>query len=154
MLSKYKPWNEKPVMWTKIGNQTKVPFYDRYKLIHNQIVCSLVLKCGFVSYTKDIWYFRNLLAAAMRQNVTDHFVWVASDGWGQQELPVRGNDEAAEGALTIGTIHLTDLGSRPLTGNNFSIAYAFWKNWQGRMPTPLSPSPPPPPAKNPGSPLK
>ena len=41
----------------------------------------------------------------MRQNVTDHFVWVASDGWGQQELPVRGNDEAAEGALTIGKIH-------------------------------------------------
>ncbi len=45
---------------------------------------------------------RNLLVAARRQNVTDHFVWVASDGWGQQEVPVRGNDEVAEGALTIG----------------------------------------------------
>jgi hypothetical protein len=46
---------------------------------------------------------RDLLAAARRQNKTGHFVWVASDGWGKEEMPVRvpGNDVAAEGALTI-----------------------------------------------------
>ena len=44
---------------------------------------------------------RNLLLAAKRQNITDHFVFVASDGWGNQPAPVEGNDFVAEGALTI-----------------------------------------------------
>ena len=39
----------------------------------------------------------------MRQNITDHFVWIASDGWGRQDTVVRNNKDAAEGALTIGT---------------------------------------------------
>jgi metabotropic glutamate receptor 2/3 len=42
----------------------------------------------------------NLLAAATRQNCTDHFVWVASDGWGKQDT-VKGNFLAAEGAITL-----------------------------------------------------
>ncbi len=50
-----------------------------------------------------VFHFRHLLAAAKRKNITEHFVWVASDGWGQQELPVRDNEDAAEGALTIGS---------------------------------------------------
>ena len=45
---------------------------------------------------------KSLLHAARRHGVTDLFVWLASDGWGQQEAPVKdGNDFVAEGALTI-----------------------------------------------------
>lgn len=46
---------------------------------------------------------RDLMSAAKRQNSTGHFIWIASDGWGKEEMPVRvaGNEIAAEGALTI-----------------------------------------------------
>ena len=43
-----------------------------------------------------------LLSATRRLNETGRFVWIASDGWGKEELPVLGDNEvAAEGALTI-----------------------------------------------------
>lgn len=44
-----------------------------------------------------------LLRATRRLNGTaGHFVWIASDGWGKEELPVLGDNQvAAEGALTI-----------------------------------------------------
>lgn len=44
---------------------------------------------------------RDFLLAVRRQNASGHFVWVASDGWGKEDMPVRGNEHAAEGALTI-----------------------------------------------------
>lgn len=44
---------------------------------------------------------REVLSAAKRQNKTNHFVWVASDGWGKEEMPVKGNDDVGEGAITI-----------------------------------------------------
>ncbi len=43
----------------------------------------------------------NFLLAAKRQNVTDQFVWVASDGWGNDQLPVSNNENIAQGALTM-----------------------------------------------------
>ena len=44
-----------------------------------------------------------LLRATRRLNGTaGHFAWIASDGWGKEELPVLGDNQvAAEGALTI-----------------------------------------------------
>ncbi len=42
-----------------------------------------------------------LLSAAKRQGVTNHFIWLASDGWGKQDIPVNNNQLAAEGALTL-----------------------------------------------------
>lgn len=42
-----------------------------------------------------------LMKAARRANITGHFVWIASDGWGKEEMPVRANPEMAQGALTI-----------------------------------------------------
>ena len=33
--------------------------------------------------------------------MSGHFVWVASDGWGKEEMPVKGNDLFGEGAITI-----------------------------------------------------
>jgi len=43
-----------------------------------------------------------LLRATRRLNETGRFVWIASDGWGKEELPVLGGNEVvAEGALTI-----------------------------------------------------
>ena len=44
---------------------------------------------------------RNLLKAAKRNNLTDDFVWIASDGWGKQDMPVLDNEEVAQGAITI-----------------------------------------------------
>lgn len=44
---------------------------------------------------------KGLLDAATRNNQTGKFIWVAADGWGTQEGPVKHNELAAEGALTI-----------------------------------------------------
>ena len=44
---------------------------------------------------------KGLLDAATRKNQTGKFVWIAADGWGTQEGPVKHNEQAAEGALTI-----------------------------------------------------
>ena len=46
-------------------------------------------------------YFRGILAAAKRLNITDHFIWIASDGWGRQHKLVEGLEDIAEGALTV-----------------------------------------------------
>ena len=43
---------------------------------------------------------RSLLAAALRNNVTD-FYWLASDSWGKKVHPVKEQETAAEGAVTI-----------------------------------------------------
>lgn len=44
---------------------------------------------------------RNLLRAAKRKKMYNRFTWIASDGWGIQEKPVLGNEDMAEGAMTI-----------------------------------------------------
>lgn len=44
---------------------------------------------------------RALLAAAKRANVSSHFMWLASDGWGTQAQIVEGLEDQAEGAITI-----------------------------------------------------
>lgn len=53
---------------------------------------------------------RGLLAAAKRLAITDHFIWVASDGWGRQHKLVEGLEDVAEGALTV------DLQSKSVPG--------------------------------------
>ncbi|CAH8559180.1 unnamed protein product [Dicrocoelium dendriticum] len=42
-----------------------------------------------------------LLDAVRRAGLVDHFVWIASDGWGRENLPVSNNSRVANGALTI-----------------------------------------------------
>ncbi|VDP65563.1 unnamed protein product [Echinostoma caproni] len=42
-----------------------------------------------------------LLDAVRRAGLNDHFVWIASDGWGRENLPVSNNSRVANGALTI-----------------------------------------------------
>ncbi|XP_053982400.1 metabotropic glutamate receptor 8-like [Hylaeus volcanicus] len=44
---------------------------------------------------------RKLLQAAVRANRTGHFMWVGSDSWGAKVYPVRDQEFAAEGAITI-----------------------------------------------------
>lgn len=44
---------------------------------------------------------RKLLAATIRANMTNHFLYVASDSWGAKNYPVKGQERAAEGAITI-----------------------------------------------------
>jgi len=45
--------------------------------------------------------FRKLLQATMRANRTGLFWWIGSDSWGAKHYPVRGQEVAAEGAITI-----------------------------------------------------
>ena len=45
--------------------------------------------------------FRKLLGATIRANKTGHFIWVGSDSWGAKSHPVRDQEYAAEGAITI-----------------------------------------------------
>ncbi|XP_033114631.1 metabotropic glutamate receptor 2-like [Anneissia japonica] len=42
---------------------------------------------------------REIMAAAQRAGY--NFVWLASDGWGVQDVPVQGNEAVAQGAITI-----------------------------------------------------
>ncbi|XP_023290502.1 metabotropic glutamate receptor 7 [Orussus abietinus] len=44
---------------------------------------------------------RKLLQATVRANRTGHFLWVGSDSWGAKVYPVRDQEFAAEGAITI-----------------------------------------------------
>ncbi|KAL3871350.1 hypothetical protein ACJMK2_039357 [Sinanodonta woodiana] len=44
---------------------------------------------------------RGLLEAASRHHCYGQFLWIAADGWGTQGTPVKGNERAAQGALTI-----------------------------------------------------
>ncbi|KAG7210717.1 hypothetical protein KM043_012217 [Ampulex compressa] len=44
---------------------------------------------------------RKLLHATVRANRTGHFMWVGSDSWGAKVYPVRDQEFAAEGAITI-----------------------------------------------------
>ncbi len=46
-------------------------------------------------------WFRRMLAATMRLNKTGQFLWVGSDSWGAKLHPVRDQEFAAEGAITI-----------------------------------------------------
>lgn len=45
--------------------------------------------------------FRKLLQATVRANRTGHFLWIGSDSWGAKVYPVRDQESAAEGAITI-----------------------------------------------------
>lgn len=44
---------------------------------------------------------RGILDAAQALNLTKHFTFIASDGWGRQDKLVRGVEQAAQGALTL-----------------------------------------------------
>ena len=44
---------------------------------------------------------RRILAATVRLNKTGQFLWVGSDSWGAKLHPVRDQEFAAEGAITI-----------------------------------------------------
>lgn len=56
----------------------------------------------FFNLNYFIIYVRHLLAAARRREVPPgRFVWLGSDGWGAKMHPVRGNEDIAEGAITI-----------------------------------------------------
>ncbi|XP_078679462.1 metabotropic glutamate receptor 8-like [Branchiostoma floridae x Branchiostoma belcheri] len=44
---------------------------------------------------------RKLIAAAKRLGVDRHLLWVGSDSWGTKVTPVEGQEETAEGAITI-----------------------------------------------------
>lgn len=46
-------------------------------------------------------FFRKLLQASIRANKTGHFLWIGSDSWGAKVYPVRDQEWAAEGAITI-----------------------------------------------------
>lgn len=44
---------------------------------------------------------KGILDAATNKNISGKFTWIAADGWGTQQSPVKNNELAAEGALTI-----------------------------------------------------
>lgn len=54
-----------------------------------------------VSIVLEPFCFRKLLQATIRANKTDHFLWIGSDSWGAKVHPVRDQEYAAEGAITI-----------------------------------------------------
>lgn len=79
---------------------------------------------------------RRILAATMRLNRTGRFLWVGSDSWGAKSHPVRDQEFAAEGAITILPKRSSMLGTVP-----FSITST---HFDGRLvPLCFSPSPPP-----------
>lgn len=58
----------------------------------------------FVSFVHLLMVYicsRKLLSATIRANKTGHFLWIGSDSWGAKVHPVRDQEQAAEGAITI-----------------------------------------------------
>ncbi|XP_070557632.1 metabotropic glutamate receptor 6-like [Ptychodera flava] len=55
---------------------------------------------GIITFVNEDDLIR-LLQATERNNLTDHFLWVASDSWGTKQSPVRGQEAVAKGAITI-----------------------------------------------------
>uniref|UniRef100_A0A5K3FBH9 ANF_receptor domain-containing protein n=1 Tax=Mesocestoides corti TaxID=53468 RepID=A0A5K3FBH9_MESCO len=65
-----------------------------------------VLRHGFSKARAVVLFTRMdhttlLLDAVRRANYTDHFVFIGSDGWGRENIPVLNNSRVANGALTI-----------------------------------------------------
>ncbi|VDK39767.1 unnamed protein product [Taenia asiatica] len=65
-----------------------------------------VLRYGFSKARVVVLFTRMdhtklLLDAVRRANHTDHFVFIGSDGWGRENMPVLNNSRVANGALTI-----------------------------------------------------
>ena len=75
---------------------------------------------------------RGILAAAKRQSIRDHFIWIASDGWGRQHKLVEGLEDVAEGALTV------DLQSNEVPGfDDYMLSLTPYNNgrnlWYGEF---------------------
>lgn len=84
---------------------------------------------GFRFFSPILYSFyftsRRMLAATMRLNKTGHFFWVGSDSWGAKLHPVRDQEFAAEGAITI----LPKRSS--LAGEFFFRLSRNCRNWRG-----------------------
>ncbi|XP_069988823.1 metabotropic glutamate receptor isoform X1 [Penaeus vannamei] len=94
-----------------IAVSEKIPHNADHRL-YEDIVMSLLKKPtarAVVLFTRaeDA---RGVLAAAHRLNLTSHFHWIASDGWGKQSHLVEGLQDVAEGAITV------ELTSQPVRG--------------------------------------
>ena len=46
-------------------------------------------------------YYRRVLEAAKKANLTGHFLFVGSDSWGAKSSPILDQEDVAEGAVTI-----------------------------------------------------
>ena len=55
----------------------------------------------FKPKVKMLFYFRKLLSATVRRGAAGKFYWIGSDSWGAKIHPVRDQEWAAEGAITI-----------------------------------------------------
>ncbi|XP_070557629.1 metabotropic glutamate receptor 3-like [Ptychodera flava] len=78
---------------------------------------------------------RGVLSAATRANLTENYIWIASDGWGKQETPVKDNEKVAEGAITLElqTQHVMKfdeyfLGLHPLTNSRNPWFIEYWEH--------------------------
>lgn len=52
-------------------------------------------------YLMTAIFSRKLLQATIRANKTGYFLWIGSDSWGAKVHPVKEQEFAAEGAITI-----------------------------------------------------
>ncbi|KAH3820653.1 metabotropic glutamate receptor 3-like [Dreissena polymorpha] len=78
---------------------------------------------------------KGLLDAATNKKISGKFTWIAADGWGTQQSPVKRNEQAAEGALTIilqaTVIPEFDeyfLGLKPSTNHRNPWFREYWSN--------------------------
>ncbi len=58
-------------------------------------------KIPFSVPTLFLFFCRKLLSATVRRGKTGFFYWIGSDSWGAKIHPVRHQEWAAEGAITI-----------------------------------------------------
>lgn len=65
----------------------------------NHLTCTYYSTDGTCVY--NVYLVRKLLQASIRANKTGHFLWIGSDSWGAKMYPVRDQEWAAEGAITI-----------------------------------------------------
>ena len=80
----------------KIPRETRA---DTYKRVITDLESHDKAKVVVLFVSED--NCRRLLAASMEKNATSKFYWLASDNWGAKRAPVRNQEWAAEGTVTV-----------------------------------------------------
>ncbi|KAM8930831.1 metabotropic glutamate receptor 7 [Pelodytes ibericus] len=119
-----------------IAQSLKIP-HDRKSGDFDKIIKQLLETPharAVVVFANDDDDIRQVLAAVKRANQLGHFLWVGSDSWGSNIVPISDLDDVAEGAITILPKRATIEGfdayftSRTLENNRRNVWFAeYWE---------------------------
>ena len=104
------PAASRPVPFSNFSAHLRRTVYTKFIARTPCYARRLSYRVNGVSGTNKEWYAkfdlsslscRKLLSATVRRGKTGYFYWIGSDSWGAKIHPVRDQEWAAEGAITI-----------------------------------------------------